>query len=134
MTLTLLLPKISSRERFKIKLRILAIIAVLSVVFAGCSSEKNESSNITMDGIVQAFEDGGATKSDEKPLYQLIGASEGVMLKLGNSTVKIYEYKSEKELNDARSKFEIIKDMPSKGKFLLDTKNEEAIQIFENIK
>lgn len=87
-----------------------------------------------MDGIVQAFEDGGATKSDEKPLYQLIGASEGVMLKLGNSTVKIYEYKSEKELNDARSKFEIIKDMPSKGKFLLDTKNEEAIQIFENIK
>jgi len=66
-------------------------------------------------------------------LYQMVGASDGVMFEIEGSVVKIYEFKSEEDYQEQKEKYDLIKDMPVKGRFVLDTNNSKAIEIFNKI-
>jgi len=82
----------------------------------------------------QAYVDAGYTlEEQDQPAFDLIGAIDGTMFYVDNKVVKIYEYSSEKDLEDARKEFDIIADWPSNGRFLLETSNEKASEIFNSL-
>jgi len=95
---------------------------------------KERSSSMTMDDVLNTFRDNGITvELKDKPLYQMVGASDGVMFEIEGSVVKIYEFKSEEDYQEQKEKYDLIKDMPVKGRFVLDTNNSKAIEIFNKI-
>jgi len=95
---------------------------------------KERSSSMTMDDVLNTFRDNGITvELKDKLLYQMVGASDGVMFEIEGSVVKIYEFKSEEDYQEQKEKYDLIKDMPVKGRFVLDTNNSKAIEIFNKI-
>ncbi|MBB6670282.1 hypothetical protein [Cohnella nanjingensis] len=112
------------------------MLVAFSVVLFGCSSSKNEKSDVTLDRVIQAYVDQGITvDSNEKPMFQLIGAKDGVIFDIDGQKVAIYEYDSAKSLKKARADAKIIKDdWPVNGKFLLESSNSKAKEIFNGVK
>lgn len=115
------------------KIMLLVIVSLLSLVI-GCSNEK-EASSLTLDNFIEAYTSQGIeVDKNEKPLFEMIEATDGVVFYYDNSPVKIYEFESVKKLNKAKEENEVIKDFVSNGKFLLETKKQEAVEIFNSVK
>lgn len=111
----------------------LFILLVIAFVLGACSSSDG-GSNATLDDYINAFiENGVEVDKNEKPVFGVIGAIDGVIFYLENSKVAIYEYETEKTLNAAKSEFDLMKNWPSSGKYLLETKNESAMNIFKSV-
>ncbi|WP_438491018.1 hypothetical protein [Paenibacillus sp. IHBB 3054] len=122
-------------------------IVCLVLVFAGCSSSKEED-NLTMDKFIEAFNNSGedissGTSSDDKkivdeenkPIVEMIEANDGVIFYLEGNPVKIYEYESIDKLKKAKKKY----SLPAEGdiireRFLLETNSEKAKEIFNSVK
>ncbi|MNW45933.1 hypothetical protein D3C74_232090 [compost metagenome] len=112
---------------------LLVVISVFSLIL-GCSGEK-EASNLTMDKFIEAYTSQGIeVDKNEKPLFEMIGAIDGVIFYYDNSVVKIYQFESEKKLNQAKKDNEMLKDWVSNGNYLLETKKQEAVDIFKSVK
>lgn len=123
------------------------LLVCLLLVFSGCSSS-NEADDLTMDKFIEAFNNSGEEISsgatsdakdvvdkEEKPQYKMIGAVDGVIFYLGTSPVKIYEYKSSKDIKIAKDKFSpLMDDFPIKGRYVLESSNEKAREIFNSVK
>ena len=115
------------------KVALLGIIFVLSIL-VGCSSGKEEST-LTMDEFIQAYTSQGVeVDPSEKPLFDIIGAIDGVVFYYDNSPVKIYQFDTKKKLEQAKKDNEALKDWVSNGSFLIETKKQEAINIFDSVK
>ena len=117
--------------------RTLFLLTLMVLVIAGCSSSDSSSgeSQLTLQDFIKAYQDQGVeVDPSEKPLFEMLGAKDGVIFYMENSPVKIYEFDSVKSLKKAVSEDGMIKDWPQNGRFLLETKKQEAIQIFENVK
>lgn len=109
------------------------VISVLLLV-TGCSGGK-EVNNLTLDKFIEAYTSQGIeVDKNEKPLFEMIKANDGVIFYYDNSPVKIYEFESEKKLDKAKKENDVIKDFVSNGKFLLETKKQEAVEIFNSVK
>lgn len=109
------------------------LLSLLLVV--GCSKAESKESELSLNEVVQAFKDRGIqVDPNEKPMYSAIGADDGVIFYIENSPVKIYQYPSKKELDKAKSSNSMLKDWPANGRFLLEAKNSDAIQIFKEMK
>ncbi|MCR8656861.1 hypothetical protein [Paenibacillus endoradicis] len=78
-------------------------------------------------------ETGTNVDAEEKPMFRLINAMDGVVFYMDNSPVKIYEFNSEADLKKALAEFKFT-EWPTNGKFAIETKDEEAIRIFKQIK
>lgn len=129
------------------KLLMLSCVAVL-LVACGNSEAKNSSdgsnttvekvsskSKLTLDSFKQAYENEGVTvDSNEKPLYDMIKAKDGVIFYQDQKPVKIYEFESENAIKEAKKNNEFIKEWPENGNFILETSNERAIEIFNSVK
>lgn len=114
---------------------VLLVAMAIALFAAGCSSgaaQKNDER--TLADFTQAYVDAGIElERQDTPLFSLIEAVDGTLFYTDDGIVKVYEYKSAKALEDARKEFDLIADWPSNGKFLLETKNEKAIEIFNNV-
>lgn len=110
---------------------LVVVIALLTIVACG-GGKKDER---TLQDIIKIYEENGAEiDSEQKPLYELINASDAVIFYIDDKVVKIYEYASEKELEQAKKEFsDMMADWPTNGKFLLETSNEDASNIFNGI-
>ncbi|TVX94364.1 hypothetical protein [Paenibacillus agilis] len=114
---------------------VLILLVVLSVLFVGCSSKETKESNVTMDDFIKAYTDQGIeVNKEDKPIFSLIQAKDGVIFYVENSKTAIYEYASEDELNEATKDNALTKDWAKNGRFLLESKNEKANEIFKNVK
>lgn len=115
---------------------ILLIVSVF-VLFAvsACGSGSKEE-KISLDQMIKAYQDAGIdVNSEEKPMYQAIQAKDGVMFKIDNQKVAIYEYESEKAAKKAKEEnSDIMKDWPQKGTLVIESKNDQALQIFNSVK
>ncbi|MEC0171650.1 hypothetical protein [Paenibacillus graminis] len=101
-----------------------------------------------MDKFIEAFNNSGeditngvptdgkkGIDKDEKPQYESIGAIDAVIFNIGNSPVKIYEFDTKADLKKAVDSYSPLMDeYPDKGKFLLESKNKKAIEIFNSVK
>jgi len=70
---------------------------------------------------------------EEKPLFTILGAVDGVIFYMDSNKVAIYEYSTEKALDDEKTNDEMLNDWLSNGKFLLETNNQEAKDIFSSV-
>lgn len=121
-------------------------IVCLLLVFSGCSSS-NEADDLTMDKFIEAFNNSGEDISsgdssnqkdtvdvEQKPLYEMIEAYNGVIFYLGNSPVKIYEYETLDKLKKAKEKYSLPAEGDIiRGRFLLETNNDKAKEIFNSV-
>lgn len=88
-----------------------------------------------MEQVTKAYADQGIeVNKEEKPLFQMIGAKDGVIFYIDSSPVKIYEYESIKDLDTKKKDFSLIEKMHQNKQFVLESKNEKAIEIFNKIK
>lgn len=112
--------------------KIFSVILVVSLIcFAGCG-DKN--SDLTIDDFISVFSENGIpVDEDNKPFYNLIGASDGITFEHENKVV-IYVYDSVKSLNKAKEDYAFTKAWPSNGRFLLETENQDVIDIFNSVK
>jgi len=113
----------------------LGVLLAIVLVFSGCSTSEQPKNSLTLDTFIKAYTDAGVkVDPNEKQMYQMAGAEDGVIFYMDNMPVKIYKYKSEKDLKDAVKKDEMLKDWPSNGNFLLETNSEKAKEIFGKVK
>lgn len=63
----------------------------------------------------------------------MIGASNGVTF-VSDDKIVVYEYDSQKALDQAKKDYEVIKDWTTNGRFLLETSNDDAKKIFTDVK
>ena len=56
-----------------------------------------------------------------------------VLFYVKDEVVKIYEFENADALEKARKENELIKDWPANGKFLLETSDQNAIDIFNGL-
>ena len=120
----------------KKNLLILTIVVILLVVITifFIVLNNNNKDNRTMEDFIKPFQEKGyEIDLNEKPLYTLIGANDGVIFYIDESPVKIYKYNSEKLYKEAKNNFYILEGMPKNGLFVLDTNNHIAEEIFNNI-
>lgn len=129
------------------KILMLSCVAVF-LVACGDSETKNSSdtsksiveketnnSTLTIESFKQAYENQGINIDlDEKPLYEMLKAEDGVIFYQDQKPVKIYEFESKKAIKEAKKNNEFIKDWPENGNFVLETSNENAIEIFNSVK
>ncbi|MGG1878134.1 hypothetical protein ABDI30_11275 [Paenibacillus cisolokensis] len=120
----------------KKSLGLFAVVMLLLVAVVGCGSAEAESEkDLTLDKFIKAYQDAGIeVDPEEKPMLTTPNEKDGVIFYIDNQKVAIYEYKSKKDADKAVSEFELMKDWPQKGAFLLETRNEQAVQIFESVK
>lgn len=116
----------------KLGLIVVAVFALL--VISACGSDSKESS-VTLDQMVKAYQDEGIeVDTNEKPMYQMVQAQDGVIFYIDKQKVAIYEYKSEKEASKAKEEnAEIMKDWTQKGALILESSNDRALQIFNSV-
>lgn len=100
----------------------------------GGNSSKDNSDPRTMEEFVQKFKDNGyEVNLDEKPLYMMIGASDGVIFYIDNKVVKIYKYSSEESYNEAKNTYSMLENWEKNGLFIIETNSEKAKEIFKEI-
>ena len=116
--------------------RLLALFTLLTVlVLAACSSgESSESNDLTMQDFITALEAEGAELNSEKPIFSMVKAKDGVMLYLDNQPVKIYEYDNVKAIKDGEKALPLVAEWKRNDRFVLETSNEKAIEVFNSLK
>lgn len=115
--------------------KLLTILLVLSLIIGVTACSGGDKSTATLGTFIKAYTDAGVkVDAKEKPVFAMIGAKDGVIFYMDEEKTVIYEYSSEKELKKNKEDNSLIKDWPSNGRFLLETKNQKAIEIFNSVK
>lgn len=113
--------------------RLLGLILFSLLILTACSSESD--SDLTLQDFIEAYEAEGVTVNPEdKPMFSLIKAEDGIIFYLENTPVKIYEYASEKDISAGEEILPVMSKWKRNGKFVLETSNEKAIEIFKSVK
>lgn len=112
------------------RILILLMLSVLTLTACG-SSQKDE--RTIQDFISVYTAEGIEVDAEEKPLFQLVTAGDGVIFHIEGDKVAIYEYEDAKALEKAKSEFDMMKEWPVNGKFILESDNEKAIEIFNGV-
>lgn len=112
---------------------LITIVAVL-VTLTACGSGSEEKS-VTLHQMIKAYQDAGIeVNPEEKPMFQMVKANDGVIFYIDKDKVALYEYSSEKEASEAKEEYaDIMKDWPQKGTLILESKNDQALQIFNSL-
>lgn len=111
-------------------------VLLICLFLVGCSSgASGTKSNLSMDSFIKAFESEGVeVDPDEKPMFSLIGAKDGIIVYNDGKPVKIYEFSSKKDIDKAEEELPAMKDWERNGLFVLETSDEKSIEIFKNVK
>ncbi|MEK4977208.1 hypothetical protein [Bacillus sp. FSL K6-6540] len=116
----------------KKSLGLFAVLLLLLVTVVGCGSGENK--DLTLEKFIKAYQDEGIEVDPEKkPVYNMINAKDGVIFTIDRDKVAIYEYASEKDLDKNMKDNDLIKDWPRNGRFLLESDNGQANEIFKSV-
>ncbi len=113
--------------------KIVTILLLFTILIGvtGCSNKKDDK---TLDDFITAFSAQDiSVDEDNEPFYSMIGASNGVSF-VSDDKIVVYEYDSQKALDQAKKDYEVIKDWTTNGRFLLETSNDDAKKIFTDVK
>ncbi len=114
--------------------RLLAVmLCIVALALAACGGSKKDERTIST--FADAFtEQGAEVDLAEKPIFQMIGAKDGVIFYMDDKKVAIYEYEDAKALESAqKDNSGVVQEWPVNGKFLLESSNEKAIEIFNRV-
>lgn len=114
--------------------RLVLLVMMMALFFSltACSEKKDD---ITLETFKTAFKDAGVTLEKEgTPYFQLIKAKNGLIFYNETNVVKIYEYKDKATLKKAVKEYDMMSDWPQNGRFVLESHDEQAIEIFMRVK
>ncbi len=115
----------------KKKFLLLGMAVMMVFALAACGAPKDER---TLDTFKTAFEKGGIVlEMEDVPFFQMIGAEDGIIFYNKTKPVKVYQFADETALEKAVKENSILANMPKNGKFVLDTNDEQATEIFNNV-
>lgn len=107
------------------KIVVILILVCTTLAFTGCGGN-----SLTLDNFISAYQtEGFEVDVNEKPMFDTIGAVDGVIFYIDDQKVAIYEYDSDKDLTDSEFNFDSVN-----GKFGLESSNEQAKTIFDSVK
>ncbi|WFB60580.1 hypothetical protein [Paenibacillus sp. BR1-192] len=119
----------------KKSLGLFALLLLLLVAVVGCGSAGSENKDLTLEKFIKAYQDAGIeVDPEEKPKLQSTEAIDGVIFYVDKQKVAIYEYESSKDIEGELAIYDVMKDWPRNGLFILETKNDKASEIFKNVK
>ena len=105
------------------------------VVMAACGDENTNAKNLTLNDFIEQFENEGVEiDTNEKPMFSLISAVDGVIFYVDDQPVKIYEYESSDDIKKGEEALPQVADWERNGKFVLETSSEKAKEIFKSVK
>lgn len=107
---------------------------IVCLLLVGCSSAAEES-NLSMDSFIKAFESKGIeVDPEEKPMFSMIGAKDGVIFYNDGNPVKIYEFENKEAITKAEEALPAVKDWERNGLFVLESSHTPSKEIFESVK
>src|SRR5690606_32709960 len=106
-----------------IQMKKLLGVLFLSLLLVGCGA-KASGSDVSLDSVVTALEGGGAVLEQDKPMFSLLGATDGAILYRDGKPIKIYEFDSEKAIKQAEKAIPAMKDWERNGMLVLETSND----------
>lgn len=129
------------------KALVLATAGVLALLCCSCgqpstnistsgteTGNEEQSKDITIDGIEAAIQvyDPSFSFGDDKPIFVMIGASDGWMgYSPEGNVIKVYQYENDDAYNQALEEYSsTIGDWPKNGNFVLETSDPNAILAF----
>lgn len=102
---------------------VLLIVGILGMV--GCGEK-----SLTIEDVVAVYVEAGvAVDQSDKPLFSMIGAIDGVMFKMDEHNVKIYEFKDAATAEKMTESYDFI----IKGNIAAETYTDSAKEIFNSI-
>ena len=126
---------------------LITVLVASSICFVGCGEESYTAYNTTSEATQEkrdertlaTFVDIFSKKNvyidiNEKPMFSMIGAIDGVIFYMDNNPVKIYEYESENKLEQEIENNAMLNQFERNGKFLLESSFDEAKEIFKSVK
>ena len=100
-----------------------------------CSDKEESMSELTMQSFIEAYEaEGVEIDPEEKPFFSIINAKDGVIFYMDDQPVKIYEYSTAKDIDSGIEALPDVSEWDKNGRFVLETSNEKAKEIFHNVK
>ena len=119
----------------------LAVVSYFFIAGIYSEQEKDPSSAIsssipedtrTLDTFRNAYKEAGIELINEGvPFFRLIGAKDGIIFYIDGRKVAIYEFAREAE--QVFQGRRLFANWPTNGRFALETSNERAIEIFNNV-
>ena len=88
----------------------------------------------TLENAIKKYKEKGIKAEKETPSYEAIFAKNGVIFYIGDEPVKIYEFENEEMFEAGSEALAGLRDMPRKGLLVLETANERAIEIFNELR
>lgn len=115
------------------RLAIGLLAGLLLLAMAGCSNKETDSR--TPGSLHQGLRGRGAFRGGRhRASVRRRRRHRGTMFKIGDETVKIYMYESEEALEKAQKDYaSTVKDFKRNGRFLLETTNQKAQDIFNKV-
>lgn len=112
------------------------LLGLLVLIFGiiGCSSSSSKES-VTLQDIIKAYTDKGVEiDPNKKPFFQMIGADDGIIFEMDKSKVAVYQFKTKKKAEEAKSSNDLYKDWITNENYLLESYTPEAKEIFLSVK
>lgn len=111
------------------------LLSLTLVVIAACGDENTNAKNLELSDFIGQFEaEGIEIDSNEKPMFSMISAIDGVIFYVDNQPVKIYEFENTDDIKKGEEALPQVADWERNGPFVLETSNEEAKEIFKSVK
>ncbi|MGL5437529.1 MAG: hypothetical protein ACRDBO_19445 [Lachnospiraceae bacterium] len=115
----------------KLFILMLSIIAMTQVACGGSKKDERTISTFANAFVEQSVD----VNLEEKPFFQMVGAKDGVIFYMDDKKVAIYEYEDAKALGAAQKEYSgTVQGWPANGKFLMESSNEKAKEIFDGVK
>lgn len=110
--------------------KIVLILVIIIVLFSGCAGSK---SKLSLDDAISAYVDAGAELIDP-PMYQMIYATDGAMLRYDGKNVKLYEYSSEDNYKKGLEILPAMEKYPRIDNIVFEVYTDSAMEICESLK
>ena len=119
--------------------KIISLLLVVVVCFSISACRVESENSPTLEDVIQQFEKatGETYDREEKPIFSMIGAEDGIIFYFSDSNrpIKLYEFKDKSAYTEAKDSFGDtgIADWPNIGMVVLETSNGDALEVFDAI-
>lgn len=113
----------------------LALLLVCLLLLSACgNSEGKEISIGDIEAAIQAKDQAFAFSTEDKPMYQLIGATDGWIGYFEEThPVKVYQFKDSASYKKALEQYDIMEPWPKVVNFVLETTSPAVEEIFTGL-
>lgn len=113
----------------------LSILLICLLLLSACGNSSGKNISIgDIEAALQEKDQSFAFDTEEKPMYQLIGAADGwIGYFEGTHPVKVYQFKDNASYKEALKQYDMMEPWPVVGNFVLETTSPTVEEIFQSL-